>query len=292
MAGMIVSLSEKSRTSEPLPPPVRAPGGQADAVNASSADEGDEVYVFPATLAQRRFWLLDQLVPGGNPALNIPFAVRLTGRLDFGALERAFQEIVRRHEVLRTTFHCEKGQLQQIISPELVPSVPLVDVRDFPAVEQAGVPGHLMAEEAQRPFDLANGPVIRARLVRLSPEEHLLLVTVHHAVSDGWSNGVLLRELGELYGAFSQGRPSPLPELPIQFADFAQWQQDRAAEPGFDDQLAYWRESLAGELPVLDLPTDRPRRPSRGQTPAGGRRQEVLPLALAQALKALALRRT
>ncbi len=243
---------------------------------------------FPATAGQRRLWLMDQLVPGGNPALNMPLAARLTGRLDVGALRRSFNEIVRRHEVLRTTFYCEKGQLQQLISPELTLPVPVVNVDDYPAAERSGVPEHLMLDEAGQPFDLARGPVVRARLVRLHPEEHLLLITIHQAVSDGWSNGVLLRELGQLYAAFVQNVPSPLPPLPIQFADFAQWQHDQAEAAVGDDPMAYWREVLAGELPVLDLPVDRPRRVARGRAAAGGVRRTVLAPALVQTLRAVA----
>ena len=250
-------------------------------------DEGDDVFLFPATPAQRRFWLLDQLVPGGNPALNIPLALCLRGRLDHAALERSFQEIVRRHESLRTTFHSERGQLFQAIAPVMTMTLPMVDVQDFPAVERAQVPDHLMAEERNRTFDLAHGPLLRARLVRLAPDHHLLLFSLHHIVSDGWSNGVLSRELTAIYGAFSQGRPSPLPELTVQFADFAQWQQDELTSGGFDAQLDYWRARLAGELPVLDLPLDRPRRPWRGTASPGGTRARRLPAELTLALKAL-----
>ena len=224
---MIVSTPEKPVPTGPALPSVPAAFSEGmsgvDHVPEENVDE--DVFVFPATAAQRRFWLLDQLVPGGNPALNMPLAARLTGRLDLKSVERSFAAMLARHEVLRTTFHCEKGQLQQVIAPEVIGQIPLVDVWDFPVAERAHVPDHLMAEEAQRPFDLARGPVVRARLVRLAPSEHLLLITVHHIVSDGWSNGLMLRELGELYAAFAQGKPSPLPDLPIQFADYAQWQQ-------------------------------------------------------------------
>jgi thioesterase domain-containing protein len=282
------SSREPNQTIGPLlAQPVRP--AFADRASALPADEDEDVFVFAATAAQRRFWLLDQLVPGGNSALNMPLGVRLSGRLDREALGRSFNEIVRRHEVLRTTFHCERGQLRQLIAPALVLPIPLVDVREFPASERERLPEHLLAEEAQKPFDLARGPVIRAELVRVALEEHLLLITVHHIVSDGWSNGVLLRELGELYTAFVRGQPSPLPELPIQFADFCQWQQEHAAESGFADQMPYWREMLAGELPVLDLPTDRPRRPVRGHPPLGGVRHAVLSAGLVQSLKALAV---
>ena len=294
---MISSLLEEAPPGgKPVPPasafepPVRLglTGAAAEITTETPAE--DDVFLFPATLAQRRFWLLDQLVRGGNPALNIPLAMRLRGRLDHAALERAFNEILRRHESLRTTFHSERGQLFQAIAPTLTMTVPMVDVQDFPACERAQVPDHLLTEEMNRPFDLARGPVLRARLVRLAPEYHLLLFPLHHIVADGWSNGVLTRELGAIYAAFAQGKPSPLPDLPVQFADFAQWQQNVLAEGGFDTQLAYWRHRLAGELPVLDLPVDRPRRPWRGQAAPGGVCSRRLPGELAQAIKALAVR--
>ncbi len=287
---MTVSTPEKLTPTDPVSPPepVASPGVLA--VDGESEENDDDVFVFPATAAQRRLWLLDQLVPGGNPALNMPLAARLSGQLDAKILERSFDAIIRRHEVLRTTFHCEKGHLQQVISPVVDLKIPLVDVWDFPMAERAQVPDHLMVEEAQQPFDLARGPVIRARLVRLAPGEHLLFITVHHIVSDGWSNGVLLRELGELYTTFIQGKPSPLPDLPIQFADYALWQQDHADAAQADDPLVYWRKQLSGELPVLNLPADRARRVVRGRAPAGGVRRRTLSAALAQSLRALAVR--
>ncbi len=273
-----------------VPPDRLGLAGATPAVSAEDAAEEDDVFLFPATLAQRRFWLLDQLVPGGNPALNVPLALRLRGQLDLAALERSLNEILRRHESLRTTFYSERGQLFQAIAPAATMIVPLVDVQEFPAAERAQVPDHLMTEEMARPFDLARGPVWRARLVRLAPDHHLLLFPLHHIVADGWSNGILVRELGAIYAAFAAGQPSPLPELPVQFADFAQWQQNVLAEGGFDVQLDYWRKRLSGELPVLDLPVDRPRQPWRGQAAAGGLRTRRLPPELSQAIKALAVR--
>ena len=251
-------------------------------------DEGD-VFIFSATAAQKRFWLLDQLVPGGNPALNIPLAVRLRGELNLPALECSFNEILRRHESLRTTFHCERGQLLQVIAPGQTMTVPLIDVSDFPPGEREHVPAHLLAEEATRPFDLARGPLLRARLVRLAPCEHLLLFPIHHIIADGWSNGVFARELGVLYSAEVQGMPSPLPELAIQFADFSQWQSNLLAEGGFNPQLDYWRARLAGELPVLDLPVDRPRLPWRAAAAPAQICERRLLDALTTSLKAVAL---
>lgn len=293
---MISSLLDESFAVRPPPvpgledqPPARGMQPAAAVSSISEEENDEEVFVFPATAAQRRFWLLDQLVPGGNSALNIALAVRLRGELDVAKLERAFNEILRRHEALRTTFHYEKGQLLQVIAPWRNTALPVVDITEFPAAERARVPAHLMAEEARRPFDLIRGPLIRARLVRLAPCEHLLLFPTHHIVADGWSNGVFLRELGALYTAYIQAKPSPLPELAVQFADFAQWQGNLLEAGQFDPQLDYWRAKLAGQLPVLDLPVDRPRLPWRGRAPAAEIRERPLPGALGKALKALAV---
>ncbi len=266
-----------------------SPGLNGSPEDLAGGAQDEEVFVFPATPAQRRFWLLDQLVPGGNPALNMPLAVRLTGRLDRAALAESFQNILRRHEVLRTTFHFERGQLCQVIAPESTMHVDLVDVRDFPEPERARVPEHLISEEARLPFDLARGPVFRARLVRVAPEEHLLLLTLHHIVADGWTKGLILRELGVFYTAAVTRRPAPLPELAIQFAEFALWQHDALAAGKLDPQIAYWREQLAGELSPLDLPVDRPRHARRDNAP-GAIRSRLLPAETVQALKAVGVR--
>src|SRR5436190_12612706 len=219
----------------------------------------ESVFVFPATLAQRRFWLLDQLQPGGNPALNMCFALRWKGPLDHRVLWRALNEVVARHEPLRTTFEGERGPLRQLIVPTLVVDLPTLCASDFPGASSADLSAHLIQEETKRPLDLRSGPLVRARLLRLAPLEHLLVLTVHHIVSDGWSNGILTRDLCALYTALLQGKRSPLPELAIQFADYADWQQTRLGGDDFAAQRNYWREKLAGDLPGLDLPLDRPR---------------------------------
>ncbi|MFO7587518.1 MAG: amino acid adenylation domain-containing protein, partial [Gemmatimonadota bacterium] len=232
----------------------RDSGQIADAV-PSAADE--EVYVFPASYAQQRMWFLDQFEPG-SAFYNIPTALRLEGRLDAESLERAINEVVRRHEALRTTFAAVDGRPVQVVVPDLCLPLRRVDLagRDDADREAA----RLTEEEARRPFDLANGPLLRATLVRLDAGRHLLLVTMHHIVSDGWSIGVFVNETAVLYEAFRLGRPSPLPELPIQYPDFAEWQQNWLRGEVLERQVAYWRDVLAEPPPpVLELPTDRPR---------------------------------
>jgi non-ribosomal peptide synthetase component F/thioesterase domain-containing protein len=256
-----------------------------DAESNTAATDSTSVFVFPATPAQRRFWLLDQMQPGGNSALNMCFALRWRGPLDQALLGRALNEAVRRHEALRTTFESERGQLNQLIAPSLALDLPAFDASDFPGTNAAELPAHLMREETKRPFDLRSGPLVRAQIVHLAPLEHLLVLTVHHIVSDGWSNGILTRDLCALYVAFLQNKPSPLPPLTIQFADYADWQEKRLAGDGFAPQRNYWREKLAGDLPGLDLPLDRPRLAS--PQIAGSVRSLVLQPELVRAARAL-----
>ncbi|HET7695315.1 MAG TPA: amino acid adenylation domain-containing protein [Vicinamibacterales bacterium] len=214
----------------------------------------------PAALsfAQQRLWILDQLKPG-SAAYNMPLALRFRGTLNAGALERTLNEIVRRHDVLRTTFPVEAGQPSQVAAPSLALSLDPLDLTTFGAADAREAEAHRLArEEALLPFDLAVGPLVRARLLRLAPDDHVLLLTIHHIAADGWSLGVLTRELNALYPAFAAGRPSPLPELPVQYADFAVWQRERLAGTALDAQLAYWRRQLSA-VERLQLPTDHPR---------------------------------
>src|SRR5215216_4643250 len=184
----------------------------------------EEALVFPASYAQQRLWLLDQLDPG-SPAYNVPTVTRLRGRLDIAALEAALDEVVRRHESLRTTLPQEAGAPVQVIAPELHLTLRREDLSSLPESERAATAKRLAKEEARLPFDLSAGPLVRARLLGLGEEEHLLLITLHHVITDGWSTGVLYSELSALYGAFSRGEESPLEELPIQYADYASWQR-------------------------------------------------------------------
>jgi amino acid adenylation domain-containing protein len=222
----------------------------------------------PASFAQQRLWLLDRLQPG-SAAYVMPFAYRLRGELtpaDRRALGRALTELARRHESLRTTFGEEDGQPVQRIAPPGEARLELVveDLSTIAAAERRVLLDERLAAESARPFDLAQGPLARARLFVLGFDDHVLLLEVHHAVFDGWSLSSLWKELSALYGAFREGRPSPLAEPKIQYADFAVWQRERMAGAELERHLSYWRERLADPPAALELPTDRPRpgRPS------------------------------
>ncbi len=214
-------------------------------------------HLLPLSFAQQRLWFLDQLVPD-NPFYNMPAAVRLQGHLNLSALEQAFDAIVQRHETLRTTFVRMGDRPTQLIAPHLPLSLSVVDVQTFPACARDAAVQQLATEEAHRPFNLATAPLLRVKLLKLDETDHILLLNLHHIVSDGWSLGVLIRELGVLYTAFLDGKPSPLTALPIQYADFACWQREWLQGDVLDAQLAYWRRQLTA-LPLLMLPTDRPR---------------------------------
>jgi amino acid adenylation domain-containing protein len=236
----------------------------------------------PASFSQARLWFLDRLLPG-SALYNIPAVLSLAGPLAAGALSRAVDEILRRHEALRTTFRAVDGEPIQAVHPFAPRGVPAVDLSGLPEEARGIEARRLMEMEAGRPFDLAAGPLLRVTLLRLGGEEHTLLTTFHHIVADGWSIGVLLRELTALYRAFAAGKGSPLPELPVQFADFAVWQRRWLTGGVLEGQLRYWREwhaSFGGEVPVLELPADRPR--PAVQTFRG----TVEPLALSEELSA------
>jgi amino acid adenylation domain-containing protein len=240
----------------------------------------------PLSFAQQRLWFLHQMEPE-SPFYNLTFAVRLKGALDVEALRRALAEIVRRHEVLRTTFRADASGSWQVVHPA-PGAFPLqvADVRAFPEDWARGEVLGLMADEAEHPFDLRRELMLRALLVRVGEAEHALVLNLHHVAGDGWSIEVLFRELAALYAAYRAGEASPLPELPLQYADYAEWQRQWMHGDALDAQLAYWRERLAGAPAVLELPTDRPRpavQSHRGET----RGFEVRP-ALAARLRALA----
>jgi amino acid adenylation domain-containing protein len=241
----------------------------------------------PPSFAQERFWFLDQLEPG-NPAYTISTALRLLGQLDVAALEQSLNEIVRRHEALRTTFAAENGRPVQVIAPSLTLELPIIDLEALPETEREVEARRVAAEEAERPFNLAQGPLLRTTLLRLGREEHALLLTIQHIVSDGWSMDVFRRELSLLYQAFSAGEPSPLPDLPIQYADYAVWQREWLRGEVLEEQLGYWRKNLDGAPALLALPTDRPR--PLIQTYRGSSRSRRLPEHLTEPLKVLSRR--
>jgi alpha-ketoglutarate-dependent taurine dioxygenase len=241
----------------------------------------------PLSFAQQRLWFLDRMDNGGS-SYNESLAVRLMGSLNYPALERSVNEIVRRHEVLRTTFPVCDGEPLQIIAPSLKVALPLIDLRTLEPVGRERKRDELIVEETAPPFDLTLGPLLRVKLFRAGDAEHVLSLTMHHIVSDAWSMGILVQELTTLYRAFSSGRPSPLPELAIQYADFAYWQRRVFPVEAMEEQLAYWRKSLAGAPMLLDLPTDRP----YGAEPSlrGMALPFALPPSLGLALRALSHR--
>jgi len=232
----------------PAPPLVRVPRDQE----------------LPLSFAQQRLWFLDQLTPGSS-AYNIPAAILLSGSLDAGALERAFSELVRRHEVLRCRFVQDQGRPLVAITPPGRILLPLVDLTALASPARDVETERLSREAARTPFDLEKGPLWRIRLVRLARGEHLALITMHHAVSDAWSMDVMLREISDLYSAFAAGGPSPLVELPIQYVDFAVWQRRWLQGEVLAAELVQWRQRLADAPPLLELPTDRPRPAQRSE---------------------------
>ncbi|HYX22728.1 MAG TPA: condensation domain-containing protein, partial [Thermoanaerobaculia bacterium] len=239
----------------------------------------------PLSFPQERLWFLDRLTPG-TALYNIPGPLRLRGPLDVAVLARAFDEIRRRHAVLRTRFEERDGAGVQVVDPWHPRPLPVVDLAGLPEPARCDAAARLTAAEAARPFDLGRGPLLRVLLLRLAGDEHRLLQTVHHVVSDGWSVRVMQRELTALYAAFASGQPSPLSELPVQYTDFARWQRQRLTDAETARQVDYWRRRLGDDQPPLDLPLDRPRPPL--QTFRGGSVQRLLPADLADGLRRLA----
>ncbi|HEY8228436.1 MAG TPA: amino acid adenylation domain-containing protein [Pyrinomonadaceae bacterium] len=232
----------------------------------------------PASFSQQRLWFLHQL-ESDEAAYNVPRAIRLKGPLDVAALRRALAEIVQRHDVLRTHFANVDGQLRQLVTLQDIPWA-VIDLSHLPSAEQEPHTKSLVAAEAARPFDLARGPVMRTILLRLGEQEHVLLLTSHHIVSDGWSAEILFRELSVLYDAFVDGKPSPLTPLPIQYADFAAWQREWLQGTVLEEQLAYWKKQLAGVNGGFALPTDHPR--PAVQTFCGAHKSLTLPRVLSE----------
>ncbi len=242
----------------------------------------DDVYVLPASFAQRRLWFIEQ-VEATAGAYNVSIGLRLTGVLDRPALTAAFTALEERHEILRTTFVMEHGELAQVVRP------PRPFPIQFETLEGEGSEAALrgrLESETSRPFDLRRGPLIRAALFRLGPADHALAITMHHSIVDAWSIDILVKELGAAYGRLARGEAPSLPPLPIQYADYAVWQQEGLNREEMERQLQYWRKQLAAPLPVLELPTDRARPAS--QTYHGDRLGIDIPARTTEALRRLA----
>ncbi len=243
----------------------------------------DEAFVMPASVSQKRFWLLEQMSPG-NTALDIPIAFELDGPLDVAVLEQALQSIVDRHEILRTRFELIDGEPRQLILAHAKLTLEHLEA-PLRAGDRAARIRHVLDQEAKRPVDFNRAPLLRAALLVLSPEDHVLLLTAHHIISDGWSNGILIRELAAFYDAGRRKIPPALPPLAIQYADYVVWQEEWLKTPDYQAQLEYWRGQLAGDMPALDLPTDFPR--ETAQPVDAVLEARLLHAALTEALKRL-----
>jgi amino acid adenylation domain-containing protein len=239
----------------------------------------------PLSYSQERLWFIHQLNPRST-AYHVPRAIGIEGALDADVLDRAFTEIVRRHEILRTTFPAVDGGPIQAIHAPYAFHIPAVDLSHVAPQDRPRAVREYWHTKGQHPFDLENGPLLRVDLLRFDEREHYLVIVEHHLIHDGWAHQVLLGEIMSLYKAFSQGRPSPLPELPIQFADFASWQRQWLEGPTGDAQLSYWKRQLAGVPPVLRLPLDKPRPAVQATT--GDQEFVTIPAALAEQLRTLA----
>jgi amino acid adenylation domain-containing protein len=269
VAGMAEVVEERRGEGTEAEPPI-VPAARRDALQ-------------PLSFAQLRFWV--RLSEGGTGASNTPFGVRFSGPLAPAALAASLSEIVRRHEVLRTAFVEVGGEPFQVVREDCRLTLPILDLGALPEGRREGEVRRLGDREGSHPFDLAREPLLRPTLVRLAPEEHVLFLVKHHLVTDGWSEGVLAHELAVLYEACLAGKPSPLPELPIQYGDFAVWERERLSGRAFDELSAYWQERLSG-LSVLAIPTDRPR-PATRSVRAGQRRRRRLDAALCRRIHEL-----
>ncbi|MBO0798593.1 MAG: amino acid adenylation domain-containing protein, partial [Blastocatellia bacterium] len=241
----------------------------------------------PLSFGQQRLWFLDKLVQGSS-FYNISSALRVKGKLDVAAMGASLKEVVRRHEVLRTTFSSLDGQPIQIVSQAMSLTIPVIDLAELSESDRDEEGRRLTIENTSIPFDLEQGPLFRATLLRLAAEDHAFLFTTHHIICDGWSLGVLIQEFATLYKAFTEGKPSPLPELPIQYADFAHWQRQWMEGEVLEKLLSYWKTQLSGATPVLELPTDRPR--PAFQTFRGATQPINLPRELSDSLQVLSRR--
>ncbi|HEX8088939.1 MAG TPA: condensation domain-containing protein, partial [Blastocatellia bacterium] len=260
--------SKSEAVSEPDSIATATQRGTATAFSKSQIVPRQNRPTAPLSFAQQRLWFVHQFDPG-SPAYNISSALRLTGQLNVRALKQSFGDVISRHESLRTTFAVVNHEPMQVIADEQSLTFSVQNLTHLPADLREAEARRLAFEDMRRPFDLERGPLMRTSLLRLSAEDHLLLVSIHHIVSDGWSMGVLIREVASLYEAHSNGKPSPLAPLAIQYPDFAIWQREWLKGGALEEQLSYWKRQLAGAPPVISLPTDRPRPPRhsfRGET--------------------------
>ncbi|MBZ4422002.1 non-ribosomal peptide synthetase, partial [Myxococcus sp. RHSTA-1-4] len=273
LKGLAEAIARSGGAGAPALPPLRRRQDSASAI--------------PASFAQQRLWFIQQLEPAST-AYHIPLALSLKGPLDVSALERALAELVRRHEVLRTTFSSHHGEPRQHVhAPAPVP-LPRVDVTGTPPGSRQAVLDEQAALDGRTPMDMGTGPLLRCTLLRFAPDDHVLVMSVHHLVADGWSVGLLVRELATLHAAFAEGRPSPLPEPELQYADFSAWQRAHLTPKALGKELTWWRQALSDAPSLLALPTDRPRPPRLSFH--GARRSRLLPASLMTKLHALGRR--
>lgn len=258
IAARIAALSPEQRAL--FEASLKAKGLRAPQVDQIPRRLRDDVNLFPTSIDQERLWFIDQLQPG-NAAYNIFSASRIRGPLDAALMERVVNELIARHEVLRTTFTVIDDQLMQVIHPELKISLPPIDLQSLPPEEREQAALRLVTEDFSLPFDLEKGPLLRVGLLRLAADDHVLHVNMHHTVTDRWSGAIFEQETGLLYEAFANNRPSPLPVLPIQYADYAVWQRGRAESEIYRRQAEYWTRRLTGLPFVLEVPADLPRPP-------------------------------
>jgi amino acid adenylation domain-containing protein len=281
----IAARVDQMKTDEVLADPARA-GAQASSVPPLMRVPRDRP--LPLSFAQERLWLVDQLQPG-NPAYNVPQLVDIRGPLDIAKLRRSLELVVERHEGLRTAFPAADGRPSQRIQPSVRVEIPVTDLSGSPDAGRDAVLQPLLLDEIRRPFDLARGPLFRARLFKLGPDFHRLALTLHHIVSDDWSRGILTRDWTSLYASLVTGTPAGLPELKVQIADFADWQRRWMTEEVLERELAFWKRALGtlenGTPPVLGFPTDRPR--PAVMDFAGGRVSLLLPAGLTERLNEL-----
>jgi amino acid adenylation domain-containing protein len=252
----VASLSAEERSA--LVMRLRRKTGAGETPLAREIPRRDRNADAPLSFAQQRLWFLNRL-EWENDSYNLPFAYYISGRLDVGALERSVNEIIRRHESLRTTFRERDGATVQVVAPTLTVALPVIDLSGYPESEREREVVRAVEDGAGRIFDLEAGPLLRGVLLKLREDEHMIFFVIHHIVVDGWSLDIFMRELMSLYEAFTTGQPSPLPELPVQYADFAAWQREQMKGARLAEELAYWKRQLGGSLPVLELPTDHPR---------------------------------